>query len=43
MRDYIKRFLIAGIMALCVSLLFLGAKYSQASTLDFIELLTHWK
>lgn len=31
MRDYIKRFLIAIIMALCVSLLFLGGKQSQAA------------
>ncbi|MCM3599736.1 peptidoglycan DD-metalloendopeptidase family protein [Robertmurraya korlensis] len=31
MRDYIKRFLIAGLMALCVTLLFLGGKHSQAS------------
>lgn len=34
MQDYIKRFLIAAIMALCVSLLFLGGKHSQASMLD---------
>ncbi|MFZ7945096.1 MULTISPECIES: peptidoglycan DD-metalloendopeptidase family protein [Bacillaceae] len=31
MRDYIKRFLIAIIMALCVSLLFLGGKHSEAA------------
>ncbi|WP_254119168.1 hypothetical protein [Bacillus sp. FJAT-29790] len=31
MRDYIMRFIIAGIMALCVSLLFLGGKNGQAS------------
>ena len=31
MRDYIKRLLIALIMALCVSLLFLGGKHSEAS------------
>jgi LysM repeat protein len=33
MLDYLKRFLIAGIMALCVSLLFFGSK-PQASSLD---------
>jgi murein DD-endopeptidase MepM/ murein hydrolase activator NlpD len=31
MRDYIKRFLIAIIMALCVSLLFLGGRHSEAA------------
>lgn len=31
MLDYIKRFLIAGIMAVCVGLLFWGGKHSQAS------------
>ena len=31
MRDYIRRFLIAIIMALCVSLLFLGGKHSEAA------------
>lgn len=31
MRDYIRRLLIAGLMALCVTLLFLGGKHSQAS------------
>ncbi|XJZ26081.1 peptidoglycan DD-metalloendopeptidase family protein [Bacillota bacterium Lsc_1132] len=34
MGDYIKRFLIAGVMALCVSLLFLGGRHSQASMLN---------
>jgi murein DD-endopeptidase MepM/ murein hydrolase activator NlpD len=34
MRDYIRRFLIAGIMAICVGLLFLGVKHSQASTFN---------
>ncbi|MDP4086710.1 MAG: M23 family metallopeptidase [Bacillota bacterium] len=34
MGDYIKRLLIAGIIALCVSLLFLGGKHPQASMLD---------
>ncbi|MDN3016665.1 peptidoglycan DD-metalloendopeptidase family protein [Paenibacillus sp. BSR1-1] len=43
MRDYIKRFLIAIIMALCVSLLFLGGKHSQAASLDEMkELQEHW-
>ncbi|MGG3470826.1 peptidoglycan DD-metalloendopeptidase family protein [Neobacillus pocheonensis] len=40
MRDYIKRFLIAIIMALCVSLLFLGGKHSQAAGLN--EMKEHW-
>jgi hypothetical protein len=34
MRDYIKRFLIAVIMGLCVSLLFLGVKQSETSMSD---------
>ncbi|MGG1675100.1 peptidoglycan DD-metalloendopeptidase family protein [Neobacillus sp. NRS-1170] len=43
MRDYIKRFLIAIIMALCVSLLFLGGKHSQAASLEKMkELQEHW-
>jgi murein DD-endopeptidase MepM/ murein hydrolase activator NlpD len=42
MRDYIKRFLIAGIMALCVGLLFLGAKHSQASILTSNDLEEEW-
>ncbi|MCL6571213.1 MAG: peptidoglycan DD-metalloendopeptidase family protein [Bacillus sp. (in: Bacteria)] len=33
MRDYIKRFLIAIIMALCVGLLFLGGRHTQAASL----------
>lgn len=33
MRDYIKRFLIAIIMALCVSLLFLGSRHPEAASL----------
>ncbi|PLR99785.1 peptidoglycan DD-metalloendopeptidase family protein [Bacillus sp. T33-2] len=37
MGDYIKRLLIAGLMALCVSLLFLGGKHSQAQTLGSHE------
>ena len=32
MQDYVRRFLIAGIMALCVALLFLGVKNVQAET-----------
>ncbi|MGG3561412.1 peptidoglycan DD-metalloendopeptidase family protein [Neobacillus rhizosphaerae] len=32
MRDYIKRFLIAIIMALCVSLLFLGGRHTEAAS-----------
>lgn len=42
MRDYIRRFIIAGIMALCVSLLFLGGKPSKAAEQDIRELTEHW-
>ncbi|MBT2642098.1 peptidoglycan DD-metalloendopeptidase family protein [Bacillus sp. ISL-41] len=42
MQDYIKRLLIAGIMALCISLLFLGGKHSQAEMLDLTELTSDW-
>lgn len=42
MRDYIKRVLIAIIMALCVSLLFLGGKHSQAAEMNMKELTAHW-
>jgi murein DD-endopeptidase MepM/ murein hydrolase activator NlpD len=43
MRDYIKRFLIAIIMALCVSLLFLGGKHSEAAgTQDLVVINDHW-
>lgn len=42
MQDYIKRLLIAGIMALCISLLFLGGKHSQAEMLDITELTLDW-
>ncbi|UQD52594.1 peptidase M23 [Bacillus methanolicus] len=42
MLDYIKRFLIAGIIALFVSLLFLGGKLAQADTLEVGELTSHW-
>lgn len=41
MRDYIRRFIIAGIMALCVTLLFLGGKHSQAD-LSIGELTANW-
>ncbi|MCQ6277955.1 peptidoglycan DD-metalloendopeptidase family protein [Bacillus sp. EB600] len=34
MRDYIRQFLIAGILALCVGLFFLGGEHSQASMLN---------
>lgn len=40
MKDYIKRFLIAGIMALCISLLFLGGKNAKAESVSSIESLT---
>lgn len=42
MRDYLKRLLIAGLMALCVSLLFLGGKHSQAATFDISEATKDW-
>lgn len=42
MQDYIKRLLIAGLMALCVSLLFLGGKHSQAEMLDLSETASDW-
>ncbi|MDP4162913.1 MAG: peptidoglycan DD-metalloendopeptidase family protein [Bacillota bacterium] len=42
MRDYIVRFLIAGIMALLVSLLFLGGRHSQASMLNVKAESLHW-
>lgn len=43
MRDYIKRLLIAVIMALCVSLLFLGGKHSEAASIkEHKEMNDHW-
>ena len=42
MRDYIRRFLIALFVALCVSLLFLGGKQPQAQTLNIQEQTAHW-
>jgi LysM repeat protein len=42
MQDYLKRLLIAGLMALCISLLFLGGKHSQAEMLDIKELTSDW-
>ncbi|PWW30401.1 LysM domain-containing protein [Cytobacillus oceanisediminis] len=42
MRDYIRRFFIAGIMALCVGLLFLGGKHSKAAELNVEELTQDW-
>ncbi len=42
MRDYIKRLLIAGIMALCISLLFLGGKETRAETHDIEKVTDHW-
>ena len=42
MRDYTRRFLIAFIVALCVSLLFLGGKHPQAQTLNIQEQTAHW-
>lgn len=42
MRDYIRRFLIAGIIALCVSLLFLGGKHPSAQTKTESTDTDHW-
>ncbi|WP_462412071.1 peptidoglycan DD-metalloendopeptidase family protein [Neobacillus sp. Marseille-QA0830] len=43
MRDYVKRFFIAILMAVCVSLLFLGGRHSQAAVLqDMKEVKDHW-
>jgi murein DD-endopeptidase MepM/ murein hydrolase activator NlpD len=42
MRDYIRRLLIAAIMALCVSLLFLGGKQTEASMQDSKEIKAGW-
>lgn len=41
MREYIKRFLIAGIMAVCVSLLFFGIKHAEAAG-SINEMTTNW-
>ncbi|MDQ0271122.1 peptidoglycan DD-metalloendopeptidase family protein [Cytobacillus purgationiresistens] len=41
MKDYIRRFLIAGVMAICVSLLFLGGKSAKAET-DFQAMTSQW-
>lgn len=42
MQDYIKRLLIAGLMALCVSLLFLGGKHAKAEMSDLPQLTSEW-
>lgn len=42
MRDYIRRLIIAGIMALCISLLFLGGRHSQAEALSIEEITNNW-
>jgi LysM repeat protein len=42
MGDYIRRFLIVGIMALCVTLLFFGPKQTQADTVNVKELTHNW-
>lgn len=42
MRDFIKRLLIAGIMALFISLLFIGVKYPQAASTDAQAAADHW-
>ncbi|WP_251555238.1 peptidoglycan DD-metalloendopeptidase family protein [Neobacillus muris] len=43
MRDYVRRFLIAILMAVCVSLLFLGGRHSQAANLGEIKgVKDHW-
>ncbi|OLS40200.1 peptidoglycan DD-metalloendopeptidase family protein [Bacillus sp. MRMR6] len=42
MRDYIRRLLIAAIMALCVGLLFLGGTQTEAKTPESNELQKEW-
>lgn len=42
MRDYLRRFLIAIIMAICVSLLFLGGRHSQAAAPEELKEREHW-
>ncbi|WP_080845410.1 M23 family metallopeptidase [Cytobacillus gottheilii] len=42
MKDYIKRLLIAGGLALCVSLLFLGGKTIKAETFNIANETSHW-
>lgn len=42
MKDYIRRFLIAGVMALCVGLLFLGGKTIKAAENDTAAGTDHW-
>lgn len=42
MHDYIRRFLIAGIMMLCISLLFLGGKRTHAEMINIEEITNHW-
>lgn len=42
MRDYLKRFLIVGIVALCISLLFLGGTHSQAQNVSIKERTEDW-
>lgn len=42
MRDYIRRLIIAGIMALCISLLFLGGRHTRAETLSIEEMTNDW-
>jgi LysM repeat protein len=42
MRDYLRRFLIAIIMAICVSLLFLGGRHSQAAAAGEVKGKEHW-
>lgn len=42
MQDYLRRFLIAGIMAVCVALLFLGVKNVQAESPPIHDLTSEW-
>lgn len=42
MQDYLRRLLIAGIMAVCVGLLFLGVKNVQAESPSMHELTSEW-
>ena len=42
MSDYIRRFFIVGISALCFTLLFFGTNQAQANTVDIKELTPNW-
>lgn len=42
MKDFLKRLVIVGIMAIFISLLFIGGKQPQASGLDLKDRTSHW-